>query len=181
MNPRHGLRRAARLTHRWLGSPGWIGIAAMLAAGLVFVEAVRTEERTRLARENLLAAQAEATKRRDAAAMPVALPRPDALLASAKDIPATLRELHRLAGLVKLELPQAQYRWVPATDSAPAAYEMTYPLRTSYASLRPFLSMALNTLPALSIRELSMRRAAPEHPDLEITLRLALLLRDEPR
>lgn len=179
MNLRQRLRRGARLLHRLLGAPGWLGAAAALAAVLLFMDARQSEERAQAAQQKLLAAQADAAKRRNTETIPVVLPRPDGLLAAAEDIPATLRELHRLAGLVKLELPQAQYRWVPATDSTPPAYEMTYPLRAAYANLRPFLAMALNTLPALGIRELSMRRTTPEQPDLEIDLRLALLLREE--
>lgn len=162
-----------------------LGFPFLLAIGIGFGCVLMTglaDQQTREARrlnEVLFDRQDAFTRTRRESQQPVRIERADAFLAARTEITTVLDELHRLAGLLKLELPQAQYGLIAATEKEPAFYEIVLPLKARYASVKPFVMMALNSLPALAIRELSFRRPIAEVPELDVTIRFVLFLRDE--
>ena len=181
MSPRFRLqtRLLAQELHWRFGWPGAVGILALLTALALHHLTQRQEQLLQTLRQDGRLAQQRADRRGNDLLLPVAMPKADAMLLPRPQIPKVLNELQRLASLLQFELPQATYALLPSTDSAPSIYEITVPLKVRYPIIRLYLTMALNSIPSLAIRELNIKRSAPEQTELDVSVRFALFLQED--
>lgn len=163
-----------------IGAHGWAGLALLIASAAVSVwmipvERSRLEQAERTLNEHRRVAQEK--ERTRVADLNTVHPPEDGLLAAAEDFEPTLRELTRLAALVRLEPAQGRYLRVDATDAAPEMIRIEFEMKSTYPVLRLFVTMALNSLPALVLQDFALRRGRPDDALIDARIRFALLLR----
>ncbi len=90
--------------------------------------------------------------------------------------PFWIRELVRIAKKQNVELSSSEYRLVNENDVRLARYEMILPVRGSYAQVRAFIADALETVPALAISTIAIKREAVTSEKLEVRLEINLYL-----
>lgn len=103
-------------------------------------------------------------------------PDPIVKLFQRDEVSGVLSELLEQLELLKLEVSSARYEHLPRSVSAPALLEVRLELNGKYPVLRAFLSKVWNDLPDVALREISMRRVAPDSDTLTTVLRLAIPL-----
>jgi hypothetical protein len=90
--------------------------------------------------------------------------------------PFWIRELVRIAKKQNVELSSSEYRLVNENDARLARYEMILPVRGSYAQIRAFIADALETVPAMAISAIAIKREAVTSEKLEVRLEINLYL-----
>ena len=75
---------------------------------------------------------------------------------------------------INLEL--GEYRLVQEQGKRLARYQMTLPLKGTYAQIRAFVSKALEEVPALALDDIDLKREAISSKALEARLKLTLFL-----
>ena len=90
--------------------------------------------------------------------------------------PFWIRELVRIAKKQNVELSSSEYRLVNENDARLARYEMILPVRGSYAQVRAFIADALETVPAMAISAIAIKREAVTSEKLEVRLEINLFL-----
>ena len=169
MEPKVNARPArilvARLHHR-LGVAGWLGLALLAAAALLFALAWRGH------RQDLSTKPVAPLP----AVPPAAPAAPSLPLPPASDIPLLLTRLQRAAQEQGLGWPRAEYRINPAGDEAPASLEVHCTLKGPYPSLRRFVTALLQDAPTLTFREFSLSRPSPDAVDVEAKLSIQIYL-----
>ena len=147
-----------------IGVPGWIGMAATVAAigyaALVVQPAVARQARLD-ARIQEAAATLDCTSSGDGAgrltpAQQLAVfyrlfPRNAA-------VPELLTKINSLAGEQKLVLETGEYALTPSSGGQLDQLRITLPVRGSYPQIRRFTAAALATLPSLSLQSAQLRR-----------------------
>lgn len=90
--------------------------------------------------------------------------------------PFWIRELVRIAKKQNVELSSSEYRLVNESDARLARYEMILPVRGSYAQVRAFIADALETVPAMAISAIAIKRENVTSEKLEVRLEINLYL-----
>ncbi|WP_019143020.1 type 4a pilus biogenesis protein PilO [Noviherbaspirillum massiliense] len=181
---RHKLLLAERL--RRLGWPARIGIA-LLASAAAFHFSVHQPMQLRLARleqEAVAARKTAATVARDQAGREVRSidARVDAFyqyFPAKKATPDLLNTIYRAAAQQTIQLTQGEYRIQPSKVDKLLGYQVSLPVRGSYAQIRKFIVQVLREVPAASLDELSFKREAIDSTEVEAKVRLTLYLRAE--
>jgi len=170
---------AARLLRR-LGAPGIAGIGVLAACAAMYASALRPLE-ARVAAERAALAQGAA---RTAAGGAQALT-PEAGLAAFYNYFATgvgaeqqLERLFALARRHQLELLQGTYRYNRAPGERLARYEVTLPVKGTYAQIRRFLAAALNDVPVASLDRIAFERKRAADSQVEASIRFTLFLEE---
>lgn len=91
-----------------------------------------------------------------------------------------VKTLFGLAAKAGLSLSQGEYKSAYDRNGRLHTYQVTLPVRGSYAQVWKFGLMALRTIPFASLDELSFKRDSIGDPQLEARLRLTLYLASQP-
>jgi hypothetical protein len=170
-------RRELRRALRRLGAPGVVGIGLLLACAAMYVSTQRPLE-ARIAAERM------ALDGRDARSSPDGSPlTPEAGLEAFYRFFATgisaERQLERLFALAqkhRLELMQGSYRYNRAPGEKLARYEVTLPVKGTYAQIRRFLAAALNDIPVAALDRIAFERKHARENQVEASIRFTLFV-----
>lgn len=167
-----------RYVARRAGWPALAGLALLgAAAAMEFGPLPAAQEKLGALRASIAKARtqrnAPARGTADAASLLAALPDRDALESS-------IAAIHHAAAVQGLVTTGAEYRSRKESGGELLRYEISLPLRGSYAALRAWLVELRSRLPALALDELSLHRTAAQMAQIEGRLRLALFLRARP-
>lgn len=94
-----------------------------------------------------------------------------------QSMPDLLGIIYATAAEQGIQLPQGEYKLVTGKAGKLAGYQISLPVRGSYAQVRMFVIQVLNDVPAASLDELSFTREAIGNADVEAKIRLTLYLR----
>lgn len=180
-SPRARIRHVSRVVHHAFGWPGVVGTLLLgLALGTHLVaQAMRAQLAADQARADAQRASLAERERAHAAWLArLSHEDPVTALPTLAHAPERLAELHRLAALLELALPSGSYTLTRPFESGPLGIEITLPIKAPYQQIRPFVAMALNALPSLSLRVLSLRRATDSETLLDVQLRFVLYVRE---
>lgn len=174
---------------RWhisrLGAMGKIGVGLIVIAGIYFFSAVSPQESTlqklkeRADKLQIQALSKQVPSDSEAGRKMTG----DQALQAFYDFfpqidssPFWIREIVRIAKKNNVELSSSEYRLVNESDARLARYEMILPIRGSYAQLRAFMSDALETVPAIAISAIAIKRESVTTEKLEVRLEINLYL-----
>ena len=90
--------------------------------------------------------------------------------------PFWIRELVQLAKKHNVELNSSEYRLVNENDARLARYEMILPVKGRYPQIRAFMAAALETVPAMAISAIALKRENITSDRLEVRLEINLYL-----
>lgn len=171
---RPGLRRqvmvrVARVTQIW-GRTGWLGLVLCAVAVFWFTQTWRAHQ------ADLAASVAQPVALTPVA--PVTPPAPPVRLALARhdEQGLLLTQVQQVAVSQGLAWTVANYKLVPATESAPMALEVRCTLKGTYPRLRATLAQWLHGVPGLAIRDLVMSRPSSEVSDVEAKLQIVIFM-----
>ncbi|WP_219117563.1 hypothetical protein [Janthinobacterium sp. UMAB-56] len=177
----HVLRLRAQLLLRRLGAPACLAVALLVLGAAAWVWAWQ---------QRAVAAQLEARPLPQpslavAAAAPAApatasenLARFYAALGQQRHAEQQVKQLFDLAAKNGLLLAQGEYKSGYDKASRVATWQVTLPLKGSYAAVWQFALQALRAAPFASLDELSFRREQIADTQLEARLRLTFYLTD---
>ena len=175
------LRLRAQLLLRRLGAPACLA-AALLALGVAAwvwawqQRAVAAQLQARPLPQPALAVLAAAPP----ATASDNLARFYAVLGQQRHAEQQVKQLFDLAAKNGLLLAQGEYKSGYDKASRVATYQVTLPLKGSYAAVWQFALQALRAMPFASLDELSFRREQIADTELEARLRLTFYLSDAP-
>lgn len=169
---------AKRLLRR-LGAPGIAGIGVLAACAAMYASAQRPLE-ARLAAERGALEARIVMVRGGGAGEPLT---PEAGLADFYRFFATgvdgeqqLQRVFTLARRHQLELLQGAYRYNRVPGEKLARYEVTLPVKGTYAQIRRFLAATLNEIPVASLDRIAFERKRAADTQVEASLRFTLFL-----
>lgn len=90
--------------------------------------------------------------------------------------PFWIRELVQSAKKHDVELNSSEYRLVNENDARLARYEMILPVKGRYPQIRAFMAAALETVPAMAISAIALKRENITSDRLEVRLEINLYL-----
>ncbi len=173
---------------RWqigrLGTPGKIGIGLLVVSGIYFFSAVAPQETMlQQLKERAETLQIQAQKPTTGDAEVGKKMTGDQALQAFYDFfpmidssPFWIRELVRIAKKHNVELSSSEYRLINEQDARLARYEMVLPIRGSYAQIRAFIADALESVPAIAISAIAIKRDVVSSDRLELRLEINLFL-----
>jgi hypothetical protein len=161
-----------------LGVPGVVGVGLLMFAATYFAGASMP------ARERLLDLQRELTDARRAS---VPEPRrggdPDSDLAAfytffapSASVPDALKGINVAVIASGLAFEAAEYRLAREGTLKLARYEVTVPLRGTYAQVRNFVAALLQQMPQVAIDDVVIKRESVDAAQIEARLRLSIYL-----
>ncbi len=174
---------------RWkigrLGIMGKIGLGLIGATGIYFFSAVLPQEsvlQKLTERSETLQVQALSKQSPGDAETGIKMTGDQALQAfydffpRIDSSPFWIRELVRIAKKHNVELSSSEYRLVNENDARLARYEMILPVRGRYSQIRAFMADALETVPAMAISAIAIKRENVTAEKLEVRLEINLYL-----
>lgn len=171
------LRKPLDKALRRLGRPGVVAIGIALFAAMGWLSAVAPLESRRESAEKRLAELQSAARPGTHARGQgdTGLERFYAFFRghSAAD---RLEAVHALAREAGLQLKQGSYRFSAGQGERLARYEMTLPVRGSYAQIRRFLARLLNEVPVASLDQVAFEKKRADDPHVEAQLRLTVFV-----
>jgi len=90
--------------------------------------------------------------------------------------PFWIRELVELAKKQGVELSSSEYRLINENDARLARYEMILPVKGRYPQIRAFMADALETVPAMAISAIAIKRESVTSEKLEARFEINLYL-----
>ncbi|MBY0474347.1 MAG: hypothetical protein K2Q13_04690 [Nitrosomonas sp.] len=90
--------------------------------------------------------------------------------------PFWIRELVRVAKKQGVELTSSEYRLINDNDARLARYEMVLPVKGKYSQIRAFIAEALETVPAMAISAIAIKRESTASDKLEVRLEINLYM-----
>ena len=144
-----------------LGWAGSLGVLIMVCAALFYLFHVVPEGHSSTALEegNVKLQQQLSGRTRTPESPNAQLARFEALLPSVNDLPAVLARVHADASQHGVELSEGQFKLSTEPDSRIARYQITFPVKNSYASTREFVRAVMQDNPAMALEELSFERS----------------------
>ena len=175
------LRLQAQLLLRRIGAPACIAVALCLlgVAGGVWAWQQRAAA-ARLEARLLPASPVGVVAVAPAATASDNLARFYAALGPQRHAEQQVKQLFDLAAKHGLVLAQGEYKSGYDKASRVSTYQVTLPLKGSYAAVWQFALQALRAMPFASLDELSFRREQIADTELEARLRLTFYLTDAP-
>jgi hypothetical protein len=169
--------RVLRRALRRLGAPGVAGIGVLAACAAMVVSAQQPLEAR-------IAAGRAALESRDARPGGGGAPlTPEAGLEAFYRFFATgvgaeqqLERLFALARRHQLQLLQGSYRYNQSPGEKLARYEVTLPVKGSYAQIRRFLAAALNDIPVAALDRIAFERKRAADSQVEAAIRFTLFI-----
>jgi len=180
------VKRAGRLLRRALRRLGAPGVAAIgvLAACAAMLASTQLPLQARIAAESAALAGRAASPGGDAGSERGGAPlTPEAGLDAFYRFFATgvgaeqqLERLFALARRHQLELLQGTYRYNRVQGEKLARYEVTLPVKGTYAQIRRFLAAALNDIPVASLDRIAFERKRAADSQVEAAIRFTLFV-----
>jgi Tfp pilus assembly protein PilO len=167
-----------------LGWPGGIGLALVIVAVLVY-GAMVTAHQSRLA---AIKQETTTLKQRIERAAKSGIPESGSVdelkkfygfFASAT-LTEWLDKLYAAADAEKLVLTQGEYRSVADKSGKLTRYQVTLPVKGSYAQIRRFIDMALIAVPVAALEDVNFKREAIGSAELEARIKFTLFLGAQP-
>jgi Tfp pilus assembly protein PilO len=162
---------------RW---PGWVGLALLAFAATFYAAGVQPANKRLHALDQQAAELAQNSGGRALAAEPVGgrsqLSNFYAFFPSSPSLPDVMAQLERSAMQHDLLLEKGEYRLIREQDFRLSRYQITLPVRGSYADVRGFVNEVLDTVPTVALEELTLKREAVDEPELEAKVRFMLFL-----
>jgi Tfp pilus assembly protein PilO len=162
---------------RW---PGWAGLALLALALIVYGGGIRPDKARLQALEREAAELARQTGGRALRAEPVTtrgqLSNFYAFFPVSEAVPDVMARIEQAAQQHDLILEKGEYRFGREPEFRLARYQMTLPVRGSYADVRGFVNDVLDTVPAIALEELVLKRETVDEPELEAEVRFLLYL-----
>jgi len=90
--------------------------------------------------------------------------------------PFWIRELVRISKKQGVELSSSEYRLINENDARLARYEMILPVKGRYPQIRAFMADALETVPAMAISAIAIKRESVTSEKLEARFEINLYL-----
>ena len=177
--------RLRRLAHRlgWLGAAG-AGLALLALAEVASVARPAAQEAAELEAQVLRLRESPRSRREiadgagdDAASQLKAFLR---FFPPQEQINRVVAELHEAARQEKLLLERGDYRLAEEPGLGLLRYQISLPVKGSYASIRGFLRRVLRDMPAVSLDGVSLQRQAAGEELLEAQIRLSAFHREAP-
>ncbi|SDY80503.1 type 4a pilus biogenesis protein PilO [Nitrosomonas sp. Nm33] len=91
--------------------------------------------------------------------------------------PYWIKELDKIAKKRGVELSGSDYRLMQEQESKLARYEMILPVRGSYPQIRAFIADVLETIPAMALVDVVLKREDIKSGKLDVRLSMSLYLR----
>jgi hypothetical protein len=172
-----GANRRLRRALRRLGMPGILGIGLLLACAAMYASTQRPLE-ARIAAER---AALDSRDTRSSRGGPPLTPEAGLedfyrFFATGVDAEQQLERLFALARRHQLELLQGSYRYNRAPGEKLARYEVTLPVKGTYAQIRHFLASALNEIPIVALDRVAFERKRAADTQVEANIRLTLFV-----
>jgi Tfp pilus assembly protein PilO len=168
---------------RWLIGlhwPGWAGVALLALALSVYAGAIRPGKARLQALER---EAAELARQTGGPAQPAErltgrgqLSNFYAFFPLSEALPDVMARIEKAAQEHDLVLQKGEYRFGREPEFRLARYQMTLPVRGSYADVRGFVNDVLDTVPAMALEELVLKRETVDDPELEAEVRFLLYL-----
>ena len=187
MNTRSTIRAAKcalYTAHAYIGVLGWTGLALAVCAIAVALipdrEAFNSYHRLQA---QLARVRADAHRPSQAAAAidSSVMPASEEQLALLTDAPGLFADIVQRARDKSIPITQADYRYTPATNSAPGTYEMACHLHAHYLPMRQFVQEVLNALPVVAVRDVRFARETAGQSELDTHVRFVVFVRPEAR
>lgn len=162
---------------RW---PGWAGLALLAVALGVYAFGIRPGTVRLHALEREAVELARQTGGRAQPAEPVTgrgqLSNFYAFFPLSEALPDVMARIEAAAREHDLVLERGEYRFGREPEFRLARYQMTLPVRGSYSDVRGFVNDVLDTVPAIALEELVLKRETVDEPELEAEVRFLLYL-----
>jgi Tfp pilus assembly protein PilO len=162
---------------RW---PGWAGLALLVLALVVYGGGVQPGRARLDALEREASELARQTGGRAQPAEPVTsrsqLSNFYAFFPLSEGVPDVMARIEQAAQQHDLLLERGEYRFGREPEFRLARYQISLPVRGSYADVRGFVNDVLDTVPAIALEELVLKRETVDQPELEAEVRFLLYL-----
>lgn len=96
-----------------------------------------------------------------------------------RSVPDSLRTIYRAADKQAVQLIEGDYKIVPVKGDKLLGYQISLPVRGTYAQIRKFILQVLNDVPTISLDELNFKREAIAEAEVEAKIKLTLYMRAE--
>ncbi len=166
-----------RLADR-LGLPGVIGIGLVLFS-LMYSVTASLPARDRVATLEREVAGAQQRPQQEAARgndIESELTAFYGFFADSSSVPDALGRLNDAVARSGLTLEAAEYRLAREGTLRLTRYEVTLPLRGTYAQVRNFVSLLLDEMPQVALDDVTVKRESVSAPAIEARLRLSIYL-----
>jgi hypothetical protein len=138
-----------------LGLAGQAGLATLVAALVVVVSTLVPAQH---ALESLRAELMRAQHPSALTSPDQALPRLVASLPTRAQMPAVIGQVYTQAKAAGVPLDVGRYVFTPARSGAIARYDLEFPVKASYPSIRGFINRTLSAVPAAALSKLHVER-----------------------
>ena len=173
------LRLRVQLLLRRLGAPACLAVVLLALGVAAWIWAWQQRSvATRLEARPLPVASLAAVAAAPVATSSENLARFHATLGQQRHVEQQVKLLFDLAAKNGLQLAQGEYKSGYDKASRVATYQVTLPLKGSYAAVWQFALQALRAMPFASLDELSFRREQIADTQLEARVRLTFYLTD---
>ena len=161
-----------------LGPAGVAGIGATLAAVLIAMTALVG---VRHASETLMLQLARAQAHAGGAGVAEGgISKLVATLPSREEIPAVIGLVLQQAHAAGVQLDTGHYAYSPPKSGAVARYELEFPVKASYPSVRKFIDLTLSAVPAAGLDKLRIEKKAVGDAAVSADIRFVVFVRGEP-
>jgi hypothetical protein len=159
-----------------LGTAGMAGVGASAAAAVIAVFALLS---LHTANETLNTQILRARHRPETAVTPEqGLIRAVAQLPTRAQIPTVLGQVLQQAQAAGVELEKGQYTYVASSAGGFGRYELDFPVKARYPSVRDFINRTLTHIPAAGLDKLSIERKLVGDAQVNAEVRFVVFTRD---
>jgi hypothetical protein len=172
----HSLRLICHRGSELFGWLGWVGLA-LCTVSLVWFSNVLATHRLALPQASVSVPVAHAPT--PAAALPISS-NANETLAHPNEQALLLTQIQQIAVTHGLAWNAADYKLVQAGEATPATLEVRCNIKGPYPRLRAALTLWLQQVPGLAIRDLALSRPNSDVAEVEAKLQLVVFFRAEP-
>ncbi len=175
------MSRVAWNVRQWAGRVGRLGLTgiALLAFSLAFLGSGVYQRHVELARLQQEAASAQARHRAPAERVGTAAPERElrtfyAFFPPLNALPDALQRIYAAGRGAGIDLELGEYRLTQRDGHRLARYQMTLPMKGTYAQIRTFVGKVLEEVPALALDDIDLKRDAVSSSALRARIRMSL-------
>jgi hypothetical protein len=157
-----------------LGPAGLTGIVASVAAAVLAFAALVDIQRNSAD----LTVQIAAARHRPAVVRPeTQLENLVSSLPGRDQMPAVVGRVMQQAALAGVSLTNGHYTYSPPTGTQVARYELEFPVKAQYPSIRDFINRTLTEVPAAALDKLSIQRKVVGDPTVTANVQFVVFVR----
>ena len=94
-------------------------------------------------------------------------------------MPAVVGQVLQQAVLAGVSLTDGHYTYSPSTGGSVARYELEFPIKAQYPSIRDFINRTLATVPAAALDKLQIQRKAVGDTTVNASVQFVVFVRTE--